>query len=122
MKLAITGFFLSASFWVTYLIFMRGLAPTHLQMSVDSHTEDRFMILLVCTLLSAVGVLFLGLLSLFTHFVFVRLVYSDDIKIAAISMIRNKRKDNQAKRKAKNAQVTKEIKPEQEVTTELIKS
>jgi hypothetical protein len=69
-----------------------------------------------------VGVLFLGLLSLFTHFVFVRLVYSDDIKIAAISMIRNKRKDNQAKRKAKNAQVTKEIKPEQEVTTELIKS
>ena len=114
MKLAITGFFLSASFWVTYLIFNRGFMHKGMEFSVDNQTENTFMILLVCTVLSAVAVFFLGLLSMFTHFVFVRLIYADDIKIAALSMLRKRRR-------TKRQKLQTQLKQEEQPTVELIK-
>ncbi len=93
IKLSIATFYLLASFWVSYLIFSRGFIHKGMEFSVDSETENTFMILTVCTLLSGVCVLFLGLLSMFTNFVFVRLIYADEIKQGAFFLINKKRKE-----------------------------
>ena len=95
LKLSITTFFLFASFWISILIFAKGFAHEGLQYSVDNANENTFMVLLVCTLLSAINVFFMGCLSLFTHFVFVKLIYSNEIKQGAIFLLKQKRKKGQ---------------------------
>lgn len=98
IKLAITGFFLLASFILTELIFMRGFAHTGLEFAVDNSAENTLMILIVSTVLSAVGIFFLGLLSMFTYFVFIKLIYADEIKHGALQYLRYKRNKQNAKK------------------------
>jgi hypothetical protein len=95
IKLIITLFFLTTSYWVTYLVFSRNFSHAGIMFSAEDWNENTFMILLTSTGLSAVGVLFLGILSMFTHFVFVKLIYADEIKQAAIFYIKNRNKNTE---------------------------
>lgn len=97
IKIAITAFYLLVSYWVTCLIFEKEFAATAMKHSVDSHYENTLMILLISTLFSAVGVFLLGLLSLFTHHVFTKLIYSNEIKYAAMLYLKDKRKKSHKK-------------------------
>ncbi len=94
IKFIITLFFLVTSYWVTYLVFSRNFAHEGIKYSADNWNENTFMILLISTSLSAVGVFFLGILSMFTHFVFIKLIYSDEIKQAALFYLKNKKREN----------------------------
>lgn len=92
IKFIITLFFLLISYWVTYLIFNRNFSQTTMEFAVENQNENTLMILLVSTILSAIGIFLLGLLSLFIHFVFIKLIYSDEIKHAAYFYIKNNRR------------------------------
>src|SRR3972149_4196922 len=90
IKISITFFFLVSSYWVTYLIFSRNFAHAGISFAVDNWTENTFMILLLSTSLSIAGIFFTGILSMFTHFIFVKLIYSDESKQAAFFYIKNR--------------------------------
>lgn len=92
VKVVITLFFLLISYWVTYLIFGRNFSHAGISFAVDNWTENTFMILLISTGLSIVGVFFTGILSMFTHFIFIRLIYADEIKQAAYFYVKNRNK------------------------------
>jgi hypothetical protein len=94
IKFLITLFFLVASYWVVYLVFQRHFVSSGMSFAVENNTENTFMILIVSTALSVVGIFCMGLLSLFVNFVFVKLVFSDEIREAARHMLINKRKEN----------------------------
>ena len=89
VKYIITTFFLILSYFVTLLIFTKFLNGSPI--SVDNLNEDILLKLITGTLLSCVGIFFLGLLSIFTNFVFVKLIYNDEIKEAAYILIKEKR-------------------------------
>lgn len=91
IKFIITLFFLLISYWITYLIFNRNFAQTSMEFAVDNQNENTLMILLVSTILSMVGIFLLGILSIFVHFVFIKLIYSNEIKQAAYFYIKNNR-------------------------------
>lgn len=91
IKLLITVFFLLVSFWLSILIFKRNFTQHELEFAVDNHIENNFMILIVSTILSAVGVFLLGLLSLFVNFVFVKLIYTDEINKQAFNLLKFRR-------------------------------
>jgi len=93
IKFIITLFFLTTSYWITYLVFSRNFSHAGIMFSAEDWNENTFMILLTSTALSAVGVFFIGILSMFTHFVFVKLIYADEIKQAAVFYIKNRNKD-----------------------------
>jgi len=92
VKFAIIAFYLIVSYWVTALIFEKEFAATAIKHAVDSKYENTLMILLISTGFSAIAVFLLGLLSLFTNFVFVRLVFTDEIKSGAMAIINKKRR------------------------------
>jgi len=92
IKVIITTFFILSSYWITYLIFSRNFAHAGISFAVDNWTENTFMILLISTSLSIVGVFFTGILSLFTHFIFIKLIYADEIKHAAYFYVKNRNK------------------------------
>lgn len=94
IKFLVTLFFLATSYWVTYLIFERNFMHAGMQYSADSWNENTLMILLTSTAFSAIGVLCLGVLSMFTHFVFIKLIYADEIKQAAYFYVKNKRRED----------------------------
>jgi hypothetical protein len=89
VKYIITTFFLILSYFVTLLIFTKFLNGSTI--TVDNLNEDILLKLITGTLLSCVGIFFLGLLSIFTNFVFVKLIYNDEIREAAYILIREKR-------------------------------
>ncbi len=91
IKAIITGFYLIASCWITFLVFERNFVHAKMQFSPDSQYENTLMILLVATMFSAVGVFLMGLLSMFTHFVFIKLIFSDEIKRAAFLYLKRER-------------------------------
>ena len=93
IKFIITLFFLTTSYWITYLVFSRNFSHAGIMFSAEDWNENTFMILLTSTGLSAIGVFFLGILSMFTHFVFIKLIYADEIKQAAVFYIKNRNKD-----------------------------
>lgn len=103
IKFTITLFFLISSYWVSYLIFNRNFANAGISYSADDWNENTFMILLTSTCLSAIGILFLGILSVFTNFVFVRLIYAEEIKHAAVFYVKNRKKNNKALTEYKHA-------------------
>lgn len=90
IKFIITAFFLCVSYWIVYLIFNRNFVHAGMQFSADNWNENTFMILLISTLLSIAGVFFVGILSMFVHFVFIKLIYADEIKSAAYFIIKNR--------------------------------
>ncbi len=89
VKYIITTFFLILSYFVTLLIFTKFLNGSPI--TVDNLNEDILLKLITGTLLSCVGIFFLGLLSIFTNFVFVKLIYNDEIKEAAYILMKEKR-------------------------------
>jgi len=94
-KYAIITFYLLASYWVTCLVFEKGFVEHGLQHTADgSHYENTLMIMLIATGFSAIGVFLLGLLSMFTYFIFVKLIFTDEIKEAAMLYLMRKRKLN----------------------------
>ena len=93
IKFAITAFYLLVSYWVTCLIFEKEFAATTMKHAVDSQYENTLMILLVSTAFSAVGIFLLGLLSIFTHYVFTKLIFADEVKYAALLYLKNRRKN-----------------------------
>lgn len=93
VKTIITVFFLLLSYFSIYLIFNRYFWTPGLTKSVDDHTENTFMLLLTCTGLSGVAILCSGIISMFTHFVFVKIAFSQEIKEAAYFLLKNKRKN-----------------------------
>ena len=92
VKVIITCAFLISSYWVSYLVFQRHFSAIGMNYAVDNNTENTFMILLVSTGLSAVGIFCMGLLAIFTNFVFVKLTFVDEIKQNAYMMLREKKK------------------------------
>jgi len=88
LKITITVFYLIVSFWVTYLIFQTHFVHDKMIYSIDNRYENTLMILLISTLLSMIGVFFLGLLALFTNFVFVKLLFEKN-EITLNSVKRN---------------------------------
>jgi len=81
------------SYWVTCLVFQRNFKHAGMAFSADDWTENTLMILLTSTFISMAGVLCIGVLSMFTHFVFIKLIYADEIKQAAFFYIKNRNKD-----------------------------
>lgn len=93
IKFIITLFFITMSYWVTCLVFQRNFKHAGMAFSADDWTENTLMILLTSTFISMAGVLCIGVLSMFTHFVFIKLIYADEIKQAAFFYIKNRNKD-----------------------------
>ena len=94
IKFFITLSFLATSYWLSYLIFSRNFAHMNMEFSADNWDENTFMIVITSTGLSMVGVLCMGLLSMFANFVFIRLVYVNEIKQAAYFLVQKNRKVN----------------------------
>lgn len=94
IKFFITLLFLATSYGLSYLIFSRNFAHMNMEFSADNWDENTFMIVITSTGLSMVGVLCMGLLSMFANFVFVRLVYVNEIKQAAYFLVQKNRKVN----------------------------
>jgi hypothetical protein len=92
IKFVITMFFLCISYWVIVLIFGREFAHVGIKYAAESWNENTLMILLIATGQSCVAVFCLGVLSMFVRFVFVKLVYAEEIKHAAYYMIKNRKK------------------------------
>lgn len=92
LKQIIASIFLIGSIWLSYLIFSRIYSYPGMEFSVDSNLENHFMMLLIGTVLSMIGIFFSGLLALFSHFVFVKILFVDDIKSAAFNFLKSKRK------------------------------
>lgn len=116
VKFAITAFYLIVSYWVTCLIFEKEFASTAIKHAVDSKYENTLMILLISTTFSAIGVFLLGLLSMFTHYVFTKLIFADEIKYAALLYLKNRRKPT------KKVLITEPMKTPLDSNTEMIKS
>lgn len=90
IKLTITLFFLFSSYFITYCIFTKNFMHEGLVYSVDSWKENQFLIIINSTWMSMLAVLCLGVLSVFINFVFVRLVYSNEIKESALILLKDK--------------------------------
>lgn len=104
-KYAIITFYLLASYWVTCLVFEKGFAEHGIQHSADgSHYENTLMILLIATGFSAIGVFLLGLLSMFTYYIFVKLIFTDEIKEAALIHLMRNRIQHRKEMKSKVAE------------------
>ena len=62
------------------------------QFSVDnSKVENVTLILIYSVGLSALGVFLLGILSLFTFYVYIKIIFGDEVKNAAMSLLDRKR-------------------------------
>ena len=103
IKFIITSFFLISSFWIAYLIFSRNFAISEISLAAEDWNENTFMILLTSTGLSAIGVLCMGILSMFVHFVFIKLIYADEVKQAAFFYVKNRKYDTTALKEYKNS-------------------
>ena len=90
IKLTITLFFLFSSYFISYCIFSKNFIHEGLVYSVDSWKENQFLIIINSTWMSMLAVLCLGILSVFINFVFVRLVYSNEIKESALILLKDK--------------------------------
>jgi putative exporter of polyketide antibiotics len=100
IKLSITTFFLFISFWLTTLIFGKQFSVNNLEYAIDNHTENTLMILIISTVLSAIGIFLLGLLALFIHYVFVKLTFHNEIRKDAFLLLKYRRnKQNKLKTK-----------------------
>lgn len=94
IKIVITLFYLLSSIWVSQLIFSYMFDTAHL--SVDhSKVENVTLILIYSVGLSALGVFLLGILSLFTFYVYIKIIFGDEVKNAALSLLDRKRYMNQ---------------------------
>lgn len=98
VKVVITCMFLVASYWVSYLVFQRHFSASGMNYAVENNTENTFMILLISTGLSAIGILCMGVLAIFTNFVFVKLTFTDEIKQTAYIMLKEKKKSPELKK------------------------
>lgn len=90
IKIVITMFYLLASIWVSHLIFSYMFESG--QFTVDnSKVENVTLILIYSVGLSALGVFLLGILSLFTFYVYIKIIFGDEVKNAAMSLLDRKR-------------------------------
>lgn len=89
IKFIITLFYLFASIITSYCIFQ------YMLYSSKTGMENVMLSILYSVGLSAFTIFLLGLLSIFTHFIFVKLIYSDEVKNAAYVLLQNKRKEIQ---------------------------
>ena len=96
IKLVITLFFLSISCFVIFNIFKLNYNHYNLKFSVDSWNEEQILIILHSTWMSMLAVLCLGILSIWINFIFFRITYNQEIKEAALSLLkyRTKYKNN----------------------------
>lgn len=96
LKQVIAIVFLFSSIWLGYLIFENEFSnPTVIydtKYELEDSTINGFTKLIRGTVFSGVGILFMGLLALFSNFVFTKLLFKDDIKQTAIKHINEKRK------------------------------
>ncbi len=90
IKFTITLFFLFSTYFIIYCIFSKNFVHEGLVYSVDSWKENQFLIMINSTWMSMIAVICLGTLSIFTNFVFVRLVYSNEIKESALILLKEK--------------------------------
>lgn len=107
IKAVITLFYLLSSIWSTYLIFSFML--TNNINNVGQPVENIALVLLYSVGLSALTIFMLGLLSIFTHFVYVKLIYGNEIRNAAYVLLKNKRMD---KNRNKNVSIMDEVNKE----------
>lgn len=94
IKFLITIFYLCASFFITVMIFSKNFAHEGLKFSVDSWSENQFLIILNSTWMSVISVFLLGICSIFTNFVFVRIIYNNEIREAALTILKVRKKKN----------------------------
>lgn len=99
LKQIIALVFLTGSIWLGYLLFSNEFnKPVIVQDSIGTEylLEDTVINtstkLIKSTVFTGFGILFMGLLALFTNFVFTKLLFTDDIKHNAIKYLKKKRK------------------------------
>jgi len=84
IKGIITTLFLLGSAWISFLVFEYEFSKKVLIHTADlNSTENLLLILLLGTVFSVLGILCMGVIALFTRFVFVKLVLADEIREAA---------------------------------------
>ena len=88
IKFCITIFYLWLSFFITTMIFCKNFAHEGLKYSVDSWTENQFMVILNSTWMSLIAIFLLGICAVFINFMFVRIIYNHEIKEAAMTMLK----------------------------------
>jgi hypothetical protein len=76
------------------MIFGKNFAHEGLKYSVDSWTENQFMIILNSTWMSLIAIFLLGVCAIFMNFMFVRIIYNHEIKEAAHTMLKIRKKNN----------------------------
>lgn len=99
LKQIIALVFLTGSIWLGYLLFSNEFnKPVIVQDSIGTEyvLEDIVINtstkLIKSTVFTGFGILFMGLLAIFTNFVFTKLLFTDDIKHNAIKYLKKKRK------------------------------
>lgn len=92
IKFLVTIFYLCTSFFITIMIFNKNFAHDGLKYSVDSWTENQFMIVLNSTWMSLIAIFLLGICAIFMNFMFVRVIYNNEIKEAALTMLKIRKK------------------------------
>lgn len=96
LKQIIAVVFLTGSIWLGYLVFSNEFSKPVIVYELDYELEDTtvntFTKLIRSTTFTGLGILFMGLLALFTNFVFTKLLFTDDIKHNAIKYLKKKRK------------------------------
>lgn len=92
LKLIITTFYLLMSILTSYLIFNYFLSTS---VSVNGERIEPISLTILYSIgLSAVSVFMYGILALFMNFVFVKLIFSDEIKVAALTLLKYRKEQN----------------------------
>lgn len=92
VKLLVTGFFLFITFSTVTSIFTLNFAHSGLKFSVDSWTEEQVLMILNSTWMSMLATLCLGILSVWINFVFVRIIFNNEIREAALALLKDRKR------------------------------
>ncbi len=92
IKFLITMFFLFIAFTTITAIFRLNFDHVGLKFSVDSWTEEQVLMIVHSVWMSMLAVLCMGILAIWINFVFVRIIYNKEIREAAITLLRDRKK------------------------------
>lgn len=92
VKYIIIIFFLLLCLFTIFNIFLLNFKHHNLKFSVDSWNEEQILIILNSIWISMLAVLCIGILSVWINFIFIRIVFNDEIREAALSLLKNREK------------------------------
>lgn len=96
LKQIIAIVFLAGSIWLGYLVFQNEFSTATVVYDTQYELQDTSIgtltRLIRGTVFTGLGISFLGMLALFTNFVFVKLLFKEHIKTVALKYLKEKRK------------------------------